>query len=536
MSPFTDDDLIELELLRDQEVDVLVDQGFLPAAEQWNPKMRSGLVFQHPELAVEIVTGHPYPAAPLKYQVKNQTLPRIIVDKLRSALYKISLDDGDTNNFESWANRGLLNNFGCFEFEMTALHIAAKTAEHLADYRNSQKATAALEESDKLNTGLSVAARYSAASNLQDNGTGLSTTQRNDRVSSLLGKTPEEICAGVPEHFRILHIESVVRGNLFKDFQRQRTKIRERLLNIPLSHLRKDALTNFPYALRERMNDKELLVDHLITPHLTFHGTRRDFVPSIVRNGFFLPGDTIPFSSETHQVRCGSTHGRGIYSSPSPAFALSYSGSGAIATKPNEYDGLKLIVCATVMGVSAILGHDENWRQQSEPVAGADSHVNSSRFEYIVFNRAQILPCYVIHLDWVRDDARFFENIPANSQTWVNRQGIQTLKKINRQYLGPGDIQRLQQAQMSKAAKWFPYGYGPATGRSFVVEGVGDVDEDEEDYGVYQKYRINEVKGGDGNGWMWKDLLDDGDTRKDEYYVSRRAHNKHPIGKNLNVG
>ena len=531
MSPFTDDDLIELELLRDQEIDALVNQGFLPAVDQWNPEMRSGLVFQHPEVVVEIVTGHPYPAAPLKYQVKNQTMPRIIVDKLRSALYKILLDDGDTNNFESWANRGLVNNFGCFEFEMTALHIAAKTAEHLADYRNSQKATKASEESDKLNTDLSMAAQYSAALNLQDNGTSLSTIQQHNRVSSLLGKTPEEICAGVPEHFRILHIECVVRGDLYKDFLRQQTNIRERLLNSPLSHLKKSALMDFPNTPRKRMDDKELLVDHLVTPHLTFHGTRRDFVPSIVRNGFFLPGDTIPFSFETHQVRCGSTHGRGIYSSPSPAFSLSYSGSGAFATKPNEYDGLKLVVCAAVMGVSAMLSYGENWRQQSEPVAGADSHVSPSRFEYIVFNRAQILPCYVIHLDWGRDNARFFEDIPTNSQTWVNRQGNQTLKKLNPQYLGPGDIQRLQQAQMSRAAKWFPYGYGPATGRSFVVEEVGDVDEDEEDYGMYQIDRINEVKGGGSNGWMWKDVPDDGDMQKDEYYASRRAYNKHRPGR-----
>lgn len=87
------------------------------------------------------------------------------------------------------------------------------------------------------------------------------------------------------------------------------------------------------------------------------------------------------------------------------------------ATQPDEYSGLKLIVCATIMGVSARLGYEDNWQEQSKPFPGANSHVDASRFQYIVFNRAQILPCYVIHLGWSRDNTRFFEDIPTNPQT-----------------------------------------------------------------------------------------------------------------------
>lgn len=520
LSSFTEDESIELELLRDQEIDALVDQKFLPADEQWNPELRSGFVFLYPEVIVEIVTGHPYPAGPLEYQVKNQTMPRLIVDKLKSALYEILQNDGKANNLEKWANRGHLNNFGCFEFEMTVLHIAAKTAEHLADYRNSQQATKASREFGNLNTS------YGVASDDQGNRIDLSTIQGHGSVTSLLGKTPEEICAEVPEHFRILHIESVIRGDLYSDFLYQKGAIRKQLLQRPLSNLMESAPMHFRQSLRKDMESRVSLVDHLVTPQLTFHGTRRDYVPSIVQHGFLLPGDPVPHSNEEHQVRYGSTHGRGIYSSPSPGFSLTYSGPGAFATNPKEYDGLKLIVCATIMGISATLGSDENWRKQSKPLPGANSHVSPNRYEYIVFNRAQILPCYVIHLDWGRDNARFFQDIPVNPQIWINRQKAHAQKKLNPQTLAPGDIQRFKEAQMSKAAKWFPYGYGPAKGTSFIIEEIGDVDEDEEEYGMYQIDRVDKVEdnsNGGENFWVWGNLPEDGDNRTDEYYHSRRA-------------
>jgi hypothetical protein len=34
--------------------------------------------------------------------------------------------------------------------------------------------------------------------------------------------------------------------------------------------------------------------------------------------------------------------------------------------------------------------------------------------------------------------------------------------------------------------KWFPYGFGPATGTRFVIEEVGDISDDEEEYGEWQ--------------------------------------------------
>jgi hypothetical protein len=58
----------------------------------------------------------------------------------------------------------------------------------------------------------------------------------------------------------------------------------------------------------------------------------------------------------------------------------------------------------------------------------------------------------------------------------------------------------------ARASKYFPYGYGPATGSSFVVEDVGEIDDDEEEDGEYQKDRIDAFFDGAKeitNFWEW---------------------------------
>lgn len=177
------------------------------------------------------------------------------------------------------------------------------------------------------------------------------------------------------------------------------------------------------------------------------------------------------------------------------------------------------------MGISATLGRDDNWREHNTPLPGANSHVSKNKFEYIVFNREQIITCYVIHLDWGQDNARFFGDIPTDSSTWVNP--LQTRpEKLNQQVLTPGDRQRIKQALQSRATKWFPYGYGPAAGTSFVVEAVSEVDEDDEDYGTYQTDRIEEAdegRKGEGDVWSWaNDNPEDDDGPMNEYLESRR--------------
>ena len=195
--------------------------------------------------------------------------------------------------------------------------------------------------------------------------------------------------------------------------------------------------------------------------------------------------------------------GRGIYSSPDPIFSLMYTDirDGYCATKFDEFAGLKLIVCAAIMGRCRYVSRLDNWRNESEPWPGAHSHVANSMLEYVVFSEAQIIPCYVIHLDLGRDIARYITKLSANPTAYINEYRMQQRKVRHAQkVLGqvsdeePGEIQRKKQALLAKAQKYFPYGYGTASGPKFAVLDVAEVSEDEEEYGMYQKDRVDGAK------------------------------------------
>ncbi len=51
------------------------------------------------------------------------------------------------------------------------------------------------------------------------------------------------------------------------------------------------------------------------------------------------------------------------------------------------------------------------------------------------------------------------------------------------EYKSPGDIQREKEEKKAAATKWFPYGFGTATGTRFVIEEITSVSDDEEEYG-----------------------------------------------------
>jgi len=228
-----------------------------------------------------------------------------------------------------------------------------------------------------------------------------------------------------------------------------------------------------------------------------------------------MPGKINPETGEGHDVRCGSTYGRGIYSSPSATFSLSYSNSGCTRTRANEYFGLKLVVCATIMGRTRSMYREDGWREHEEAFEGADSHIANDGMEYIVFNRAQTIPVYVVHLDWGVDNAEYFMRLPNDPAAWAaaesssDRRRRAVADKLAPQVSCPGDVQRAKEAVFARAAKWFPYGFGPASGTRFIVEEVGEVSEDEEEYGEYQALRVDErddINGGNAaetNFWAW---------------------------------
>lgn len=149
--------------------------------------------------------------------------------------------------------------------------------------------------------------------------------------------------------------------------------------------------------------------------HLSRHKTRSHLLYHLSR--FSPPRRPRPALQYQHlyPLCFRSTYDPGIYSSLSATFSLSYYGRGAYATAKGDYDGLRLIVCATMMGISAALSQDNDKRNHKEAWAGSNSHVSTNQMEYIVFHRAQIIPCYVIHLDWGIHNDIFSDGIPQNS-------------------------------------------------------------------------------------------------------------------------
>ncbi|OBT56061.1 hypothetical protein VE04_04199 [Pseudogymnoascus sp. 24MN13] len=510
MPIFSDEDLVELSLLRANEIDELVEHGLIDASHRFDEDLLDILVLSYPELTISLLTGSAYPAEQLRVEIENISLPRLAVDELRNAVREIVARDADTNNYDGWRRRAHSDDFGIFEFEMSAFHVARRAFGHLESYRDSIMGPR--EESVEDRAG----AKFKNDL-VSGEGIDLSSITIDRKASDVLGKLPDEICALVPPFFRILHVESVLRDNLYSKFIACQNEIRDQLTALP----RHELMACITKDQSTRRDTVEELVEHITAPKLTFHGTSNRFVPSIVQNGFLAPGAINPTTGEALPVRCGSTYGRGIYSSPSAEFSLSYSGSEAQPTAPDGFWGLKLLVCATLMGRSAQMFRDDYWWTRSEPYPGAHSHVGNYEYEYVVFNSAQILPCYVIHLDWGADNRYFFADIPEDKASFVAQ--AKKHPKLLAEPMAPGDKQRAKEALVAKASKYFPYGYGPATGTSFVVEEVGEVDEDEEDYGEYQRDRIDETHE-ESNFWKWND--EPAGLEMDEYSRARRGKRK----------
>jgi hypothetical protein len=136
---FSEDELIELSILRGQEIDELVEHGLLPQGSRFDEELLNTLVFSHPEVSISLHTGWKYPAEQLEIGFDNRTLPRLVMDALRIDCRKIIIKEVEKNNFKEWRDRELRNSFGVFNFEMTALHVAQKIEEHLNKYRDSLK-------------------------------------------------------------------------------------------------------------------------------------------------------------------------------------------------------------------------------------------------------------------------------------------------------------------------------------------------------------------------------------------------------------
>ena len=118
---------------------------------------------------------------------------------------------------------------------------------------------------------------------------------------------------------------------------------------------------------------------------------------------------------------------------------------------------------------------------------------------------------------------REFEKIAVDYDTYFERRKRQIVKnKGQNSAESSGESQTKKQALKVAATKWFPYGYGPAKGTSFVVEDMTEVSDDEEQHDEFQYQRIEQEgeipqhKKAVGGGWF------------DEYQTARKMEEQLP--------
>ncbi|RKK70594.1 hypothetical protein BFJ69_g11669 [Fusarium oxysporum] len=242
----------------------------------------------------------------------------------------------------------------------------------------------------------------------------------------------------------------------------------------------------------------------MVSPRVTFHGTPLQSVGSIVRHGFKMPGNIVE-GKVVASPRSGIAFDRGIYSSQEAFYAISYARGQREMTPVGMLPSMRLFVCATIMG-RTYTGSDG---RHGPLIEGYDSHFDGG-FEYIVHDERAIIPCYVIHLDLGSEAAKqALKDVQTNPEEFHNL--AKTKKRPEAKSTAPGDTQREKEARKAAALKWFPYGFGPAMGTRFVIEEVGEISDDEEEYGDWQA-----DKHGYSNSYLEKNTV--WDDEDGEYY------------------
>jgi hypothetical protein len=325
---------------------------------------------------------------------------------------------------------------------------------------------------------------------------GLDVSTIKDTAHELLGQTPEEFTREMSATFRILHIESIVRPDLLKRFLRYKTLLEQSLADSSSNSQKKLRSMLPPHSKLHQtkvpggMRREDIIAD-MLQPRVTFHGTPLKSVRSIIRHGFLKPGKVVD-GQRVASPRSGISFDRGVYSSQSAAYALSYAAGQHEQTPLGTLPSMRLFVCATVMGRTYTPGGDRKEELVHGPlVEGYDSHFDGD-FEYVVHDERAMLPCYVVHLDLGSEEAKRIVRSAQEDPLHFQRMSAALAREgkmhplLEKKELGPGEKKREAEARKAAAMKWFPYGFGSATGTQFVIEEVGEVDDDEEDYGEWQ--------------------------------------------------
>ncbi|KAK3674982.1 hypothetical protein LTR78_005326 [Recurvomyces mirabilis] len=430
------------------------------AIEEWAISQRR-FVFRFRDLDVELLHDLDQP---LCVNANSSSMRRLYLDSMRAELREVlqlSLAED--------ARRTM--SFGCM-----LLRITECAEGWLQSWRDSLAASLDITKKEAKAGGWD-SATVSIQTALFDNKLGLNLMTANDTARHLLGRSITEICKDDEfEDLRILHVEPVFRDDLVMKFLRQKANMKEKLMQTSFERLSQIILRK---------------------PQVTFHGAPRYVVSSIVRYGFLIPGQKIGFTGKILDVERGSSFGVAIYSSPNASYASCYGrSSGEYTTgftSPSSIPRFRLLVYATLMGRSIQVTREERRRQEGVANADADSHVSPNKMEYIVFDSAQIIPCYVLHVDYGAEYAKtgFEWSLQWRKEDHKRRQQNQhdNSRGQGKGYEMPADVVARKQALESAASKWFPYGYGPATGTRFEILEIGEVSDDEEEFGDYQAIR-----------------------------------------------
>jgi len=243
-----------------------------------------------------------------------------------------------------------------------------------------------------------------------------------------------EILARLPPTCEVLHVESVLRRDLALRFDHQQHAFFTK------------------YVSDKRGSRMDARANALSNVTVAFHGTQAHKVYDIVREGLVVPGEETGVA-----IASGSRYGQGVYLSPDPDFSLHYCrGQG------------RLLVCAVLLGRPWVVHTDVSGVRECRP--GHDSHISPCGKEYVLFNAAQVLPCFVIH----------HRERSATEVAQYRKECLQNLL-ISKEAEGHDRVKRMT----AIARKQLPFGFGPAGARFEVLE-IAPVDEDDEEYGQYQ--------------------------------------------------
>ncbi|PVH83923.1 hypothetical protein DL98DRAFT_584948 [Cadophora sp. DSE1049] len=424
-----------------QAFNSLLDVNMPQEVLQWDCLETSGWIFELENATLEV---HNPGTEEFHIQVATATLPPRVIDPLRQDLRRM-------------ISEVIYEYSSPLDFDIVLLQVLEDIVGTIAPWKEDQKRLVAVSNSIK--------APWMAASEYIYRG-----------AADVLGTSIAKIRDMLPKRYKMLHMEPVFRADLVARFRIRQDEMYEKLCKLDHEDLR-HCVSGKAVKPKSRLDNQKDLARELCRPRMTFHGTQLHSIHSMVRWGFQKPGDKA--GKQTVQVLCGSSFGVGIYSSPSLEFALDYASVRHSRTKSDDIPGLRLIVCATLMGRSLKVTRKATRRTPNLAAADANSHISPNKLVYIVFDSAQIIPCYVIYFDLtselIRNELMAAPVDPAEFKA-KKRKPQPIHSKIAE-----------QQEKKAAALKWFPYGSRPATETSFVIEEIGEISDDEEDHGTYQK-------------------------------------------------